>query len=282
YSFVEPKSNKTYFSASFRDITGELLIEKNEQLHQEQLDRVLRLSLASEVGSGIAHQVNQPLACLSSTLQHWQSQSKDNNPQLQEEIKNTLPKLVELTAEMGGTIHRVKDLLTDNTSAEPTKFNIHHVLNSLYYEYKQSHTNVAFITNNNQYNDKYIIRTSRTFFELAIRNIINNAIEAMHDGQTKNPEVTFFITQTSDQYCVYVCDNGPGIEQSMHSKIFQPFFSTKADGTGTGLSLIARLCESHSELSIKLDDEFKEKNHIKGACFCLSIKKTINKKKKAN
>ncbi|MBV52702.1 MAG: hypothetical protein CL816_01390 [Coxiellaceae bacterium] len=276
YSFIEPKSKKTYYSASFRDITGDLLVEKNEQLHQEQLDRVLRLSLASEVGSGIAHQVNQPLACLSSTLQHWQSQAKGNTDFLQKEIKNTLPKLIELTEEMGRTIHRVKDLLTDNTSSEPTKFNIHHVLSSLCYEYKQSHTKVAFTTSNNPHNDKYTIKTSRTFFELALRNIINNAIEAMHDAQTQNPEVTFFITQTSDQYCVYVCDNGPGIEPSLYSKIFQPFFSTKTDGTGTGLSLIARLCESHNELSIKIDEAFKEKNNIKGACFCLSVTKVMS------
>ena len=180
------------------------------------------------------------------------------------------------------SIHRVKDLLTDNTSAESTRFNIHHVLSSLCYEYKQSHKKVAFTTNNNQHNDRYTIRTSRTFFELALRNIINNAIEAMHDAQTQSPEVTFFITETSDQYCVNVCDNGPGVEPSLYSKIFQPFFSTKADGTGTGLSLIARLCESHNELSIKLDEAFKKKNHIKGACFCLCITKTINNKKKAN
>ena len=83
----------------------------------------------------------------------------------------------------------------------------------------------------------------------------------------KNPEVTFFITQTNDQYCVYVCDNGPGVEPSLYSKIFQPFFSTKADGTGTGLSLIARLCESHNELSIKLDEAFKKKITSKAHAF---------------
>jgi signal transduction histidine kinase len=73
-------------------------------------------------------------------------------------------------------------------------------------------------------------------------NLINNAFYAVHDfGKTQNkeykPTVTVSTAQVKDQIEITVTDNGKGIPEQIQDKIFQPFFTTKPTGEGTGLGL---------------------------------------------
>lgn len=67
-------------------------------------------------------------------------------------------------------------------------------------------------------------------------NIINNAFQAVK-GTTAKPEVTVTTVNKGDKVLISIKDNGPGIPSEMKEKIFQPFFTTKPTGEGTGLGL---------------------------------------------
>ncbi len=63
-----------------------------------------------------------------------------------------------------------------------------------------------------------------------------------------------------------ITDSGPGIPEAYHDRIFEPFFSTRKDGTGLGLPICRKLCrENHA--SIHLDPAFRE-----GARMVVSFK----------
>ena len=113
--FIE--ANKM-FVTSF-DVSKEMQWEKEKKLNQQQLDRVLKLALASEVSTGIAHQINQPLSVVSSTLLLWESE-KNKADSWRQEIINTLPNLIQMNHDMGETIHQVKNLLTADSVKEST------------------------------------------------------------------------------------------------------------------------------------------------------------------
>ena len=66
-------------------------------------------------------------------------------------------------------------------------------------------------------------------------NLINNAFHAVTG--VENPEVTLITQQLNNSITIRVTDNGPGIPQEIRDKIFQPFFTTKPAGQGTGLGL---------------------------------------------
>jgi len=44
---------------------------------------------------------------------------------------------------------------------------------------------------------------------------------------------------------IRIQDNGPGVPEELQDKIFQPFFTTKEEGTGLGLSMVSRIVEGH-------------------------------------
>jgi len=80
----------------------------------------------------------------------------------------------------------------------------------------------------------------------ALMNLIRNAAEAMPDGGTVRlrSEMTG-ATGESRRFRLHVTDEGPGIPESVRSRLFHPFVSTKTEGTGLGLTVALRTVEAH-------------------------------------
>jgi signal transduction histidine kinase len=84
-------------------------------------------------------------------------------------------------------------------------------------------------------------------FEYAFENLIHNAYQAITEGG----KIEVRTQRVRDRIHVSVSDDGVGIEDDVRDKIFEPFFSTKARGTGLGLSLVHRAVENHGgEISV--------------------------------
>jgi signal transduction histidine kinase len=99
-----------------------------------------------------------------------------------------------------------------------------------------------------------------------IINIIINACEAMGRGGAIVIHEKTLIERGSDRLAVIrISDNGPGIPDTIQSKIMEPFFTTKEEGTGLGLSIAARIVEEHGGI---LDIESKEGS---GSTFIITL-----------
>ncbi len=77
--------------------------------------------------------------------------------------------------------------------------------------------------------------------EQALVNLIQNAVEAM-SGEGR---LDLSATREGDDVVFTVKDSGPGVPESLRATVFEPFFSTKSDGAGLGLALVARVAELH-------------------------------------
>ena len=75
-----------------------------------------------------------------------------------------------------------------------------------------------------------------------VLNLLLNAIQATEPGGA----VTIEFDENDDSVSVCVCDTGKGIPPEILNNIFRPFFTTKGEGTGLGLSLAKRIVEDHS------------------------------------
>lgn len=78
---------------------------------------------------------------------------------------------------------------------------------------------------------------------LVLTNLIKNAVEATSGRSDVNIEIV--ASSSADQYYITVSDNGPGIPQENLETIFQPFFTTKSDGSGIGLCLSRQIMQLH-------------------------------------
>jgi signal transduction histidine kinase len=79
----------------------------------------------------------------------------------------------------------------------------------------------------------------------ALLNLFHNAVQAMPEGGVVRIDASPVERDGKRLAAIEVADSGPGIEGDLHDRIFQPFFTTKATGTGLGLAVVRRIAEAH-------------------------------------
>lgn len=91
-----------------------------------------------------------------------------------------------------------------------------------------------------------------------IINLLLNALHAVNADNHKGPEkkVIMATEQAGDKVIIRVSDNGPGIKPSQREKLFEPFYTTKTQGSGLGLYLCRRIAEQHNG-NISITDNIK-------------------------
>lgn len=108
-------------------------------------------------------------------------------------------------------------------------------------------------------NEPYVVRADVQQLEQAFINIIKNAIEAIEK------EGSIRLRLDSNLHKVVITDNGKGIDKANADQLFSPFFSTKKDGQGIGLTLVREILLNHGyEFSLKTESGL--------TCFIVAIK----------
>jgi two-component system sensor histidine kinase FlrB len=79
----------------------------------------------------------------------------------------------------------------------------------------------------------------------ALRNLLVNALQAQANVQGVRPRVHVAATRAGDHVQLSVSDAGPGIPAELRKRVFDPFFTTRADGTGLGLALVSTIARLH-------------------------------------
>jgi signal transduction histidine kinase len=106
-----------------------------------------------------------------------------------------------------------------------------------------------------------IVMWDRNQVQQALMNLMQNSIDAISLGGAIN----IYVEMEVDQIVITIEDNGHGISQSIRSKIFNLYFTTKASGTGIGLSVVQRIVYEHNG-TIEI-----ESSENKGAVFKIKL-----------
>ena len=85
--------------------------------------------------------------------------------------------------------------------------------------------------------DIFYVNGFKNEFSQVILNTLNNAKDALLENGVKNPYISIKITKENDNVVVDIEDNAGGIDKKIIEKIFDPYFTTKPQGEGTGLGL---------------------------------------------
>ncbi len=234
-----------YYASVVRDVSSRKRKEQEDKDHLNELAHVTRLGLMGEMASGIAHEVNQPLTAIAGYTQaclNFVDAEALDLPQLRE----TLQKACHQALRAGQIIHRMREFVTFKTIRR-TSVDINALINFCVEmaEGDFKHNEVTLKC----YLDKAIplIHVDQVQIEQVLLNLIRNSIEAV--SLLPEHSKRLITVQTSMNEChrilVRVKDNGPGIEKSEQEKILTPFFTSKANGMGMGLSISQSIIRAH-------------------------------------
>ena len=103
--------------------------------------------------------------------------------------------------------------------------------------------------------NKYFVSGYKNEFFQVILNLLNNAAEVLLIDKINAPVININVTDDKDDIIINICDNANGINSSSINRIFEPYFTTKVQGTGLGLYMSKIIIEEHmkGKLSVKSD-----------------------------
>jgi len=205
------------------------------QLHNEQLEHADRLATTGEMAASMAHEIRNPLAGVLGALQVIDSDARDDEP--------NKPILKEMMVQMERMNLAVNDLLSYARPSPPRfdRTDLNGILDrtvSIMNSQAQKKNVRVELSLDNKLPD---IRADRKLLQQLLWNVILNALQAADEGG----RVRVATASTNGSVTVTVDDTGKGILPTEQENIFKPFYTTKHQGTGLGLTISRRIVEQH-------------------------------------
>lgn len=212
----------THVVGVVRDLTDDLRL-------RDQVVRSERLSAMSELVSGVAHELNDPLQSIVGTAQTVSGESSD--PGLKKDLER-----VRHEADRAGSI--VRNLLTfvRKSAGERVLLDVNEVVQSAV-RLRAYGVEMAGIEVREEYAPNLaLVLANRDDIQQVVINLIMNAQQAM-TGSGVHGVLSVRTAMEQDAVIVEVRDEGPGIPPEVAGRIFEPFFTTRPAGSGPGLGL---------------------------------------------
>ena len=221
-----------------RDIT--LRIEA-----QENLAHSARLATLGELASGIAHEINQPLAAVvnyaNASLRYLQGLERD--PQARERVGQGLQRISEQATHAAEVIRRLRAFLRKGPrrlEAADLAEVAAEAMRLCAWEAARDQVSVELRIGAQM----PAVFADRVLLEQVLLNLLRNAIEANREQHAQQPSrILLGAVRDGDGVLVEVTDQGPGVAEERLEAIFTPFNTSKADGLGLGLSMSRSLIE---------------------------------------
>ncbi|TDU26493.1 two-component system sensor kinase FixL [Panacagrimonas perspica] len=228
-----------------RDITDRRNAEERAQRHLSDLARVARITSMGEMASGLAHELNQPLAAIvnyaSAALRVMRT-----SPEKMASAIDSLEAITEEGQRAGQIIRNVRDLVS---RTEPTKapVDVNEIVRMMVLLAKPEAARHGVAIRMQLGAGTGVVHASKIELEQVVFNLLRNAVEAMGYPESIGQPAVIISTRRTPvgSVEVEVEDCGPGIADDDIDQVFDPFFTTKVDGMGMGLSISRSIIEAH-------------------------------------
>ena len=228
---------------SFIDITDRKAMEATAGAHLEKLAQTARLIMIGEVASLIAHDLNQPLAAITSYSTGLSNRIKSGKITPKTTL-TAIDKIGELAKHAGGIVQKVQDFVRKSAPRfEPTDIGdaIREAI-EFYDRETRPHASRIVLT---KLPEVVLANVDRILIEQVIINLLRNAEEAMQPLPAGKRRIDVNLIKLGEEIQIQVSDRGPSLSAELKSEIFKPFFTTKSTGMGIGLTICRSILEAH-------------------------------------
>ena len=227
-----------------------------------ELAHLARVLAISELSTSLAHEINQPLGAILNNAEAAKlllSRDKDR----QETIGEILEDIIQDTQRAGNIVRKIRGMAKKSEAhfeplpVDPLIKDVLKLVNS-----NLSMNDVTLRLDLKP--DLANVKGDRVRLQQVLMNLIANAIHAMNNAPSRTLTIRAAM-EAPDIVTVSVSDSGTGIDKAYQDAVFRPFFTTKKDGLGFGLSICRSIIEEHGGRI------WGENNPTGGATFSFSL-----------
>ena len=264
---------QTGWMSAFMDISEQRRVEELSRASQERLQATARLATVGEMASLLSHELNQPLAAISSyatgsiNLLNSQALAAGGETDSLADIETAMRRIAQQAERAGKVIKSVHDFVRrrdkDREAVAPRAL-IDAIMPLVTLQARKLDVRVE----TRLAPGLPPVLCDRTMVEQVLLNLARNAMQAMDQAQVDQPSLVIDVRQSEDGkpwLAFSVADVGPGISEEVNRQLFTPFFTTKSEGMGLGLSLCRTVVEQHGGFL------GFEPNHPRGTIFRFTL-----------
>lgn len=267
-------AGERFFSLVARDMRERELREAQQRHHQDEMAHTARLVTLGELASGIAHEINQPLAAVVNYANASQRylQSLDSNPAAVERVAQGLERINLHANHAAQVIKRLRGFLRKgrrNLQALDISEVARQAVRLCAWEAGERNVTIEL-----QLPESLPwVYADRVLLEQVLLNLLRNAIDANNEQLPGQLSRIILQAQTLDGATLQISvqDQGPGVSAGELEQLFTPFYTSKAEGLGLGLSMSRSIVEGFG-------GELNARPQTSGLlmCCCLPLMASLN------
>ncbi|AEG94820.1 candidate histidine kinase, classic [Ramlibacter tataouinensis TTB310] len=248
---INAQGVQTGWMSAFLDVSEQRRIEELSRASQERLQATARLATVGEMASLLSHELSQPLSAIASyatgSLNLLQGGAVDG-------IELAMRRIAEQAERAGKVIRSVHDFVRRRDQAREAvapQALVDAVMPLVGLQARK--LGVTVLTRLPE--GLPAVLCDRTMVEQVLLNLARNAMQAMDEAGVARPTLTLQVRRCppaadgGEAWLEFsVADGGPGVPRDIQDRLFTPFFTTKAEGMGLGLSLCRTVVEQHGGL----------------------------------
>ena len=226
---------------SMVDITDRKKAEEQARVQQERLQSTARLVAVGEMASSIAHELNQPLAAISSyctgAVNLLRNETSPAN------VVQALEKAIEQSRRAGQVIRRIYSLTRPNESQFETIDLVERIDAALALMETEMRTKAVRVSFDSR--APTAVEGDPVLIEQILLNLFRNAVDSMRDTVSDQRQISIQLSAVDGYALLEISDRGCGIDPTVADKLFDPLVTTKPEGMGMGLAICRSVVESH-------------------------------------
>lgn len=252
---INAQGQHTGWMSAFLDISEQRRVEEISRASQERLQATARLATVGEMASLLSHELNQPLAAISSyatgsinLLEPSAPAATPGAEQLQD-VRMAMQQIARQAERAGKVIKSVHDFVR-RRNQEREEVHAQQLLDAILPLVILQARKLGVRLQTSVEPGLPPMLCDRTMVEQVLLNLARNAMQAMDDPAIRTRVLDIRVRRTaSNQYSGWVefavTDIGTGIAPEVAEKLFTPFFTTRPEGMGLGLSMCRTVIEQH-------------------------------------
>lgn len=237
----------------------ELLLETESlrerlRLKEEEVRKTEKLALLGETAAALAHEVRNPLGAIKLFISMLKSDVADR------------PEALQLIAQIDRGVNSLDNIVSNilqfskNEKVKLSPVNVHSIISEQVSGFKAAQGAKAAFDVSLQGNP--FVNANEHGLRQVFHNLILNALQATRFAG----RIGISAADDGGRLKITVTDNGPGIPDEVKTRIFEPFVTTKNEGTGLGLAVVSQIIRQHAGEIQAANDQ--------GACFEISLNRS--------